>query len=42
MKEQSEKWNELQEEQLKNEQMLKIRGGDGGGEDENPDQPIVK
>lgn len=40
MKNLKKNWKELFEDRLNEKDMLKIRGGDGPGE--NPDDPIVK
>ena len=36
----NENWKQLTQESLNEEEMLRIRGGDGEGE--NPDPPIIK
>jgi hypothetical protein len=41
MKTLNETWKELLDDKLSTQDMIKIRGGDGG-EEENPVEPIVK
>jgi hypothetical protein len=40
MKTVKENWNEIFEDKLNEQQMIRVRGGENG--DENPDDPIVK
>jgi hypothetical protein len=42
MKTEKENWKECFMDELDDKAMLRIRGGDGPGPGEDPDQPIVK